>query len=108
MRDTDKSVLSRQTDFWFESFYFHTVKDHRFVFARSRDSELYDREFSFERNCVLRRWESKTLVPQHFNLPNHSQKHMAVCGLSLHLDNTESRKLALLIMIGNIERFSFL
>ena len=31
-------------------------------------------------------------VARHFNLPNHSQKHMAVCGFSLHLDNSESRK----------------
>ena len=31
-------------------------------------------------------------VARHFNLPNHSQKYMAVCGLSLHLGNTESCK----------------
>ena len=31
-------------------------------------------------------------VARHFNLPNHSKKHMAVCGLSLHLGKTESRK----------------
>ena len=31
-------------------------------------------------------------VARHFNLPNHSQNHMAVCGLSLHLGSTESRK----------------
>ena len=31
-------------------------------------------------------------VARHFNLPNHSQKHMAICGLSLHLGTTESRK----------------
>ena len=24
-------------------------------------------------------------VARHFNLPNHSKKHMAICGLSLHL-----------------------
>ena len=30
-------------------------------------------------------------VARHFNLPNHSQKHV-VCGLSPHLGNTESRK----------------
>ena len=32
-------------------------------------------------------------VARHFNLPNHSKKHMAICGLSLHLGTTESRKI---------------
>ena len=31
-------------------------------------------------------------VARHFNLPNHSKTHMAICGLSLHLGTTESRK----------------
>ena len=31
-------------------------------------------------------------VARHFNLPNHSKKHMAICSLSLHLGTTESRK----------------
>ena len=31
-------------------------------------------------------------VSRHFNLPNHSIQHMAICGLSLHLGTTESRK----------------
>ena len=31
-------------------------------------------------------------VAIHFNLPNPSKKHMAVCGLSLHLAISESRK----------------
>ena len=31
-------------------------------------------------------------VARHFNLPNHSVQHMAVCGLSLHQGNTESHK----------------
>ena len=31
-------------------------------------------------------------VARHFNLPNHSKKHMAICGLSLHQGTTESRK----------------
>ena len=29
--------------------------------------------------------DASTPVARHFNLPNLSQKHMAVCGLSLHL-----------------------
>ena len=56
-------------------------------------------------------------VARHFNLPNHSQKHMAVCGLFLHLGNTESRKnieQKFIFQIGTLspcginERFSFL
>ena len=31
-------------------------------------------------------------VARHFNLPNHSKKHMAICGLFLHQGTTESRK----------------
>ena len=31
-------------------------------------------------------------VAGHFNLPNHSKQHMAVCGLSLHLGSSESHK----------------
>ena len=31
-------------------------------------------------------------VARHFNLPNHFKKHMAICGLSLHLGTTESCK----------------
>ena len=31
-------------------------------------------------------------VARHFNLPNHSNQHMAVCGLSLHQGSTECRK----------------
>ena len=55
-------------------------------------------------------------VDRHFNLPNHSKKHMAVCGLSLHLGTTESRKnleQKFIFQIGTLnphginERFSF-
>ena len=31
-------------------------------------------------------------VSRHFNLPNHSIQHVAVCGLSLHLGSSESHK----------------
>ena len=31
-------------------------------------------------------------VSRHFNLPDHSKQHMAVCGLSLHQGSMESRK----------------
>ena len=31
-------------------------------------------------------------VARHFNLPNHSKQHMAICGLSLHFGSLESHK----------------
>ena len=31
-------------------------------------------------------------VTHHFNLPNHSKQHMAICPLSLHQGTTESCK----------------
>ena len=55
-------------------------------------------------------------VARHFNLPNHSKQHMAICGLSLHLGSSESRKtleqkfifqIGTLNPIGINERFSF-
>ena len=55
-------------------------------------------------------------VARHFNLPNLSKKHMAICGLSLHLGTTESRKnleQKFIFQIGTLnphginERFSF-
>ena len=36
--------------------------------------------------------DASTPVARHFNLSYHSKKHMAICGLSLHLGTTESRK----------------
>ena len=55
-------------------------------------------------------------VARHFNLPNHSKQHMAICGVSLHLGSLESRKtleqkcifqIETLNPIGINERFSF-
>ena len=39
--------------------------------------------------------DASKLVARQFNLPNHSKQHMAICGLSLHLGSSESRKLLL-------------
>ena len=53
---------------------------------------------------------------RHFNLPNHSKQHMTVCGLSLRLGSSESRKTLekkIFLSIGTLnphsinERFSF-
>ena len=45
-------------------------------------------DYSLESCCHA----SSFPVARNFNLPNHSQKHMAVCCLSLHLGNSESRQ----------------
>ena len=56
------------------------------------------------------------LIGRHFNLPNHSKQHIAVCGVSLHQGRTESRKTLeqkFIFQIGTLnpnvlnERFSF-
>ena len=50
-------------------------------------------------------------VARHFNLPNHSKQHMAVCGFSLHQGSSESRnknlffKSALLIFTVSTNAF---
>jgi len=55
-------------------------------------------------------------IARHFNLPDHSMQHMAVCGVSLHQGNTQSRKTLeqkFTFQIGTLnpnginERFSF-
>jgi len=60
--------------------------------------------------------DASKLVARHFNLPDHSKQHMTICGLSLHLDSSESRKtleqkfifqIGTLNPIGINERFSF-
>ena len=40
-------------------------------------------------------------VTRHFYLPNHSKQHMTVCGLSLHLGSSESRKTLEQIYLSN-------
>ena len=64
---------------------------HRFR-ERLRDVEIHDKNASKP-------------VARHFNLPNHSKLHMAVCGLSLHQGSMESHKTLeqkLLFQIGTL------
>ena len=65
-----------------------------------------------ERNDI----DASKPVARHFNLPNHSKQHTTVCGLSLHLGSSESRKTLkqkFIFQIGTLnshginERFSF-
>ena len=64
--------------------------------CRQNSWGFVDHSNILEQGCILRivtKWFNKDAskpVARHFNLPNHSKKHMAICGLSLHLGATES------------------
>ena len=59
------------------------------IYIGERGRRLGDR---FLRDVEINDKGASKPVARHIDLPNHSEKHMAVCGLSLHLGNTESRK----------------
>ena len=76
---------------------------------------IYNRR-QFLRDVERNDKDASKPVARHFNLPNHSKQHVAVCGLSLHLGNSESRKTLeqkFIFQIGTLnphginERFSF-
>jgi len=69
-----------------------------------------------EHLCDVERNDKVASKPVARHLPNHSKQHMAICGLSLHLGNSESCKtleqkfdfqIGTLNPIGINERFSF-
>ena len=62
------------------------------IYIGETGRRLGDRFREHLRDVEINDKDAPKPVARHFNLPNHSQKHMAVCGLSLHLGNTESRK----------------
>ena len=66
------------------------------IYIGETGRRLGDRFREHLRDVEINDKDASKPVARHFNLPNHSQKQMAVSGLSLHLGNTESRK--------NIER----
>ena len=53
---------------------------------------LGDRFREHLRNVERNDKDASKPVAIHFSLPNHSKQHMAVCGLSLHVGISESRK----------------
>ena len=57
----------------------HNEHNHVIIRERLRDVERNDEDASKP-------------VARHFILHNHSKEHIAVCGLSLHLGSSESRK----------------
>ena len=63
-----------------------------YIYIGEKGRRLVDRFREHLRDVEINDKDASKPVARHFNLPNHSQKHMAVCGLSLHLGNTESRK----------------
>ena len=61
---------------------------------------------SYHFTTILNDKDASKPVARLLNLPNHSKQHMAVCGLSLHLGSSESRK-TLSNPHGINERFLF-
>ena len=83
---------------------------------RNRKTTLGDRFREHLRDVERNDKDASKPVGRHFNLPNRSIQHMAVCGLSLHLGNLESHKTLeqkFIFQIGTLdphginERFSF-
>ena len=86
------------------------------IYIGETGRRLGDRFREHLRDVKINNKDASKPVAQHFNHQNHFQKHMAVCGLSLHLGNTESRKKIeqkFIFRIGTLspseinERFSF-
>ena len=57
---------------------------------RDRIATFFEKLKMQDARCKMQ--DASKPVARHFNFPNHSKKHMAICGLSLHLGTTESRK----------------
>ena len=55
------------------------------IYIGETDRRLGDRFREHLRDVEINDKDASKPVARHFNLPNHSQKHIAVCGLSLHL-----------------------
>ena len=95
---------------------FHSPSLSILIITQSKVSFLGDRFREHLRDVEKNDKDASKPVARHFNLPNHSKKHMAICGLSLHLGTTESRKnleQKFIFQIGSLnphginERFSF-
>ena len=60
--------------------------------SEGENSKLSDRFREHLRDVEKNDKDASKPVARHLNLPNHSEKHMAICSFSLHLGTTESRK----------------
>ena len=92
----------------------HYIKILQYIGETGR--RLGDRFREHLRDVELNDKDASKHVVRHFNLPNHSKQHMAVCGLYLHQGSSESRKTLeqkFIFQIGTLnphgitERFSF-
>ena len=90
--------------------------DKREMFGDQTPSNIGDRFREHLRDVEKDDQNASKPVARHFNLSNHSNQHMVVCGLSLHQGSTESRKTLeqkFIFQIGTLnpnginERFSF-
>ena len=62
------------------------------VYIGETERQLFDRFREHLRDVEKDDKNASKPVGRHFNLPNHSMQHMAVCGHSPHQGSTESRK----------------
>ena len=58
------------------------------IYIGETDRRLGDRFREHHKGVAINDKDASKPVARHFNLPNYSQKHMVVCGLSLHLGNS--------------------
>ena len=61
------------------------------IYIGETGQQLGDRFREHLRDVERNDKDASKPVTRHFNLPNHSKQHMAICGLSLHLGSSESR-----------------
>ena len=62
------------------------------IYIGETGRRLADRFREHLRDVEKNNTDASKPVARYFNLPNHSHHNMAICGLSLHHGNTESRK----------------
>ena len=72
--------------------YFITNAYYEKLYIGDTGRRLGDRFWEHLRDVERNEKDASKPVTRHFNLPNHSKPHIAVCGLSLHLGSSENRK----------------
>ena len=62
------------------------------IYIGETERRLGDRFREHLRDVERNDKDASKPVARHLNLPNHSTENIAICGLSMHQGNTESRK----------------